>query len=92
MTRSHARLAASMPSGPSMPSAAMARPRGDPGRSLRILIAEIRIQAARSSGIRKDVKAVPALLPLLKDADPAVRREAAIAIGKIGDQVGRAPP
>ncbi len=46
----------------------------------------IELQAARSSGIRKDREAVPALVKLLKAPDAAVRREAAIALGKIGDK------
>ena len=45
----------------------------------------IRVQAARSSGIRRDKPATPALTKLLGDTDPAVRREAAIALGLIGD-------
>ena len=34
-------------------------------------------------GIRGDQIALDAVLPLLKDRDPAVRREAAIAVGKL---------
>ena len=45
----------------------------------------VRLQAARSSGIRRDLEAIPALGSALRDADPAVRREAAIALGKLGD-------
>ena len=52
--------------------------------------AEVRLQAARSSGIRRDAKAAPDLAKLLGDPDPAVRREAAIALGRIGD-VSAAP-
>ncbi len=48
--------------------------------------ASIRLQAARSSGIRADRGAVDALLALLEDRDPSVRREAAIALGSIGDR------
>ena len=48
--------------------------------------AGVRLQAARSSGIRGDRESVPALVRLLKDRDAAVRREAAIAIGRIGDK------
>ena len=44
----------------------------------------VRLQAARSSGIRRDLEAIPALGSALRDADPAVRREAAIALGKLG--------
>ena len=47
--------------------------------------ARVRLQAARSAGIRRDRAALPALARLLKDRDAAVRREAAIAIGKLGD-------
>jgi putative heme-binding domain-containing protein len=46
----------------------------------------VRLQAARSAGIRRDREALPALVGLLKDRDAAVRREAAIAIGKLGDR------
>jgi putative heme-binding domain-containing protein len=51
---------------------------------------QVRLQAARSAGIRRDRDALGDLSRLLKDRDAAVRREAAIAIGKIGD-VGAAP-
>jgi putative heme-binding domain-containing protein len=47
--------------------------------------ARVRLQAARSTGIRRDRDALPELPRLLKDRDAAVRREAAIAIGKVGD-------
>src|SRR5262249_39675935 len=47
--------------------------------------AEPRLRAARSGGIRRDRQAVGALSALLRDRDAAVRREAAIALGKIGD-------
>jgi HEAT repeat protein/glucose/arabinose dehydrogenase len=53
--------------------------------SLRDPFALLRLQAARSCGIRADPGAVDALLALLADRDPAVRREAAIALGAIGD-------
>src|SRR5262249_48530082 len=46
---------------------------------------EVRLQAARSAGIRRDRPALSALTPMLRDRAPAVRREAAIALGKIGD-------
>jgi putative heme-binding domain-containing protein len=42
-------------------------------------------QAARSSGIRRDRLAVPALAHLLTSSSPLVRREASIALGAIGD-------
>jgi putative heme-binding domain-containing protein len=45
--------------------------------------ARVRLQAARSVGIRGDRTALEAVLRLLKDRDPAVRREAAIAAGKL---------
>ena len=45
----------------------------------------MRLQAARSAGIRADRTALSKLTPLLTDRDAAVRREAAIALGKIGD-------
>jgi putative heme-binding domain-containing protein len=47
--------------------------------------AEVRLQAARSAGIRHDRLARTALEARLSDSDPAVRREAAIALGKLGD-------
>jgi putative heme-binding domain-containing protein len=47
--------------------------------------AKVRLQAARSVGIRRDRAALSDLSRLLKDRDAAVRREAAIAIGKLGD-------
>jgi putative heme-binding domain-containing protein len=46
---------------------------------------EIVAQAARSCGIRKDADARDALIDLLKHTDATVRREAAIALGKLGD-------
>jgi putative heme-binding domain-containing protein len=45
----------------------------------------VRMQAARSSGIRRDREALPSLASALRDSNPAVRREAAIALGKLGD-------
>ncbi|HZW31782.1 MAG TPA: HEAT repeat domain-containing protein, partial [Isosphaeraceae bacterium] len=47
--------------------------------------AQVRLQAIRSVGIRHDRTALPDLVRLLRDRDAAVRREAAIAIGKLGD-------
>ena len=44
----------------------------------------IRAQAARSAGIRRDPVVESALVRLLGDADPVVRREAAIALGRLG--------
>ncbi len=46
----------------------------------------IRLQAARSSGLRRDREAGEALARLVHDRDPAVRREAAVALGRIGDR------
>ncbi len=45
----------------------------------------VRSQAARRAGIRKDRDAKPMLEGLLDDPDAVVRREAAIALGKLGD-------
>jgi HEAT repeat protein/glucose/arabinose dehydrogenase len=45
----------------------------------------VRLQAARSTGIRQDNTATPALLQGLHDRDAAVRRESAIALGKFRD-------
>ena len=45
---------------------------------------DVRAQAARSVGIHRDHEAVPALTRLLGDPRPLVRREAAIALGRIG--------
>jgi len=45
----------------------------------------VRLQAARSSGVRRDREAGPSLVAALRDPDPAVRREAAIALGRLGD-------
>ncbi len=53
--------------------------------------ASLRLQAARSSGIRADRGSVDALRALLVDRDPFVRREAAIALGAIGDTRAIAP-
>ncbi|MGO9466836.1 MAG: HEAT repeat domain-containing protein [Isosphaeraceae bacterium] len=59
--------------------------RGAIGSMLADPVAQVRLQAARSTGIRGQRAALPALTPLLDDRDPAVRREAAIALGKLGD-------
>ena len=45
---------------------------------------DVRAQAARSVGIHRDSEAVPALMRLLEGPQPLVRREAAIALGRIG--------
>jgi len=47
--------------------------------------ARLRLQAARSAGIRGEKAVLKDLVSLLGDRDAAVRREAAIAIGKLGD-------
>jgi HEAT repeat protein len=44
----------------------------------------VRLQAARSCGLRGDREAIGGLAALLADSDPAVRREAAIALGSTG--------
>lgn len=48
--------------------------------------ADIRAQAAKSAGIRRDKASVERLIPRLKDVDARVRLEAAIALGRIGDK------
>src|SRR5262249_13103614 len=53
--------------------------------------AEVRLQAARSEGIRKDAAGLSALVGLLRDPDAAVRREAAIALGRLGQSSASAP-
>jgi HEAT repeat protein/glucose/arabinose dehydrogenase len=45
----------------------------------------VRLQAARSAGIRRDRDVVSELAQLLHDRDPAVRREAAIAFCGMGE-------
>ena len=47
--------------------------------------ARVRLQAARSAGIRRDKPLSEQLVRLPPDRDPAVRREAAIALGRLGD-------
>src|SRR4029077_7800915 len=46
--------------------------------------AQVRLQAARSVGIRRDRAALADLVRLLRDRDAAVRREAAIESGESG--------
>jgi HEAT repeat protein/glucose/arabinose dehydrogenase len=53
--------------------------------ALRDPSSRLRLQAARSSGIRRNRQAAADLVHLLHDRDPAVRREAAIALGSLGD-------
>jgi HEAT repeat protein len=48
--------------------------------------ASVRLQAARSSGVRADRDAADLLVSLLADRDPAVRRETAIALGSMGER------
>ncbi|MEQ8766668.1 MAG: HEAT repeat domain-containing protein [Planctomycetota bacterium] len=52
--------------------------------------ADTRAQAARALGERRLQDAAP-LLPLLADADPVVRREAAAALGRVGDHAATGP-
>ncbi|MDG3003701.1 HEAT repeat domain-containing protein [Paludisphaera mucosa] len=47
---------------------------------------QLRLHAARSAGIRRDLASRDGLAKLLSDRDPAVRREAAIALGRLGDR------
>ena len=51
----------------------------------------IRLQAARSRGIRRDRESMPALAAALRDPDAGVRREAAIALGRLGDPASALP-
>jgi HEAT repeat protein len=46
----------------------------------------VRLQASRSRGVRRDHLAVESLVRLVRDRDPAVRREAAVALGRIGER------
>jgi putative heme-binding domain-containing protein len=48
--------------------------------------AKVRLQAARSVGIRGDAAFLPGVVRLLGDRDAAVRREAAIAAGRLGNR------
>jgi len=58
-------------------------------RAIREAIADkdpdVRLQAARSAGIRRDATARDAILPLLRAPQAPARREAAIAVGRLGD-------
>ena len=47
---------------------------------------QVRIAAARSAGLAKDVQAVDRLIELVAKSDPAVRRQAATALGQIKDK------
>src|SRR5262249_27541050 len=53
--------------------------------ALRSPVADIRAQAARALGIRAVPLAVEALTKCLVDPEPAVRLQAIIALGRIGD-------
>jgi len=46
---------------------------------------EVRQAAARGAGMAQDRDALPMLLELVAEEDPAVRRQAATALGQIGD-------
>ena len=52
---------------------------------------EVRIQAARSVGIRRDREARPTLALMLGDSSATARREVAIALGRIGDPAAGPP-
>jgi putative heme-binding domain-containing protein len=66
-----------------------------PRRAIGAMLADpssrLRLQAARSAGIRGDRAVLTAILSLLNDRDPAVRREAAIAAGRINDGAAASP-
>ena len=49
---------------------------------------DVRLQACRSVGIHRDPKGISALASLLRDQHPAIRRDAAIALERIGDPSG----
>jgi putative membrane-bound dehydrogenase-like protein len=46
---------------------------------------QVRVAAARSVGLAKDLKSLPKLIALVEKNEPAVRRQAATALGQIGD-------
>ena len=54
--------------------------------------ARVRLQAARSAGVRRDRDVTNDLAQLLHDRDGAVRREAAIALGRLGDVAAGSVP
>ncbi|MEO6288216.1 MAG: PVC-type heme-binding CxxCH protein [Dyadobacter sp.] len=47
---------------------------------------QVKVAAARSVGLAKDIKSLPKLISLVEKSDPAVRRQAATALGQIGDE------
>lgn len=48
--------------------------------------AQVRVAAARSVGLARDKRAVGKLLELVRQQEPAVRRQAATALGQIGEK------
>lgn len=46
---------------------------------------QVRVAAARSVGLAKDLKSLSKLIALVEKNEPAVRRQAATALGQIGD-------
>ncbi len=67
----------------------------EPRRAIRSVLSDssprVRVQAARSAGIRRDRSASSELVRLLSDRDTAVRREAAIALGRLGELSAAGP-
>lgn len=61
------------------------RARGAIRRALSEPDRDLRLQAIRSAGIRRDGGALAALVASVADRDPVIRREAAIALGALGD-------
>ena len=57
-----------------------------PTSSLADPSADVRSESARRAGIRRIKGVAPALRGLLTDGDPVVRREAAIALGRVGSR------
>jgi putative membrane-bound dehydrogenase-like protein len=46
---------------------------------------QVIVAAARAAGLAKDLQSVPTLIALVEKNEPAVRRQAATALGQIGD-------
>jgi putative heme-binding domain-containing protein len=46
---------------------------------------QVRVAAARSAGLAKDIEAVNQLIQMVQKDEPAVRRQAATALGQIGE-------